>query len=220
MLRGNWDWGFHYSYSNKSQYLPVSGAKRVEEDNSFIAKLITLPEFIELENFIVTTIKPDEDFNIVDISTIEMVTKETPLAVEGVINVNNILTRFLLEDGISTKFNEYLINSNEFIGNFNSIEEYIKQYIKLNILKLYDIDTNEFYSKQNTTLIAANQQSGSNPNTIEFVFLNDQQRFTQGFDLLKSLQINKKDRLILKFSFNKKQGSGSSISPKIKIKFI
>lgn len=220
LLRGNWDWGFHYSYSNKSQYLPVSGAKRVEEDNSFIAKLITLPEFIELENFIVTTIEPDEDFNIVDISTIEMVTKETPLAVEGVINVNNILTRFLLEDGISTKFNEYLINSNEFIGNFNSIEEYIKQYIKLNILKLYDIDTNEFYSKQNTTLIAANQQSGSNPNTIEFVFLNDQQRFTQGFDLLKSLQINKKDRLILKFSFNKKQGSGSSISPKIKIKFI
>jgi hypothetical protein len=85
---------------------------------------------------------------------------------------------------------------------------------------LYDIDTNEFYSKQNTALISTSQQAGSNPNSIEFVFLNDQQRFTQGYNILKSLQINKKDKLILKFSFAKKQGSGLSISPKIKIKFI
>jgi hypothetical protein len=227
LLRGNWDWGFHHRYTNKETSVPVSGALRVEEDDSFLAKLITLPEAIELENFNIEYIDATKEFNTVDISKIEIVAKETPLTVEGVINVNNVLTRHLIEDGIDAKFNEYLINSNQFIGNFNSISDpdilvssYVREYIKLNILKLYDIDTNEFYSKQNTALISTSQQAGSNPNSIEFVFLNDQQRFTQGYNILKSLQINKKDKLILKFSFAKKQGSGLSISPKIKIKFI
>jgi hypothetical protein len=199
----------------------------VEEDDSFLAKLITLPEFIELNDFKIEYIDATQEFNTVDISKIEIVAKETPLAIEGVINVNNVLTRHLIEDGIDSKFNQYLINSNEFIGNFNSISDpdilvssYVREYIKLNILKLYDIDTNEFYSKPNAALVSTNQQAGSNPNSIEFVFLNDQQRFTQGYNILKSLQINKKDKLILKFSFAKKQGSGLSISPKIKIKFI
>ena len=227
LLRGNWDWGFHHRYTNKETSVPVSGALRVEEDDSFLAKLITLPEAIELEDFNIEYIDATQEFNTVDISKIEIVAKETPLTVEGVINVNNVLTRYLIEDGIDAKFNEYLINSNQFIGNFNSISDpdilissYVREYIKLNILKLYDIDTNEFYSKQNTALISTSQQAGSNPNSIEFVFLNDQQRFTQGYNILKSLQINKKDKLILKFSFAKKQGSGLSISPKIKIKFI
>ena len=227
LLRGNWDWGFHHRYTNKETSVPVSGALRVEEDDSFLAKLITLPEAIELEDFNIEYIDATQEFNTVDISKIEIVAKETPLTVEGVINVNNVLTRYLIEDGIDAKFNEYLINSNQFIGNFNSISDpdilvssYVREYIKLNILKLYDIDTNEFYSKQNTALVSTSQQAGSNPNSIEFVFLNDQQRFTQGYNILKSLQINKKDKLILKFSFAKKQGSGLSISPKIKIKFI
>lgn len=227
LLRGNWDWGFHHKYTNKEISSPVSGALRVEEDDSFLAKLITLPEFIELNDFKIEYIDATQEFNTVDISKIEIVAKETPLAIEGVINVNNVLTRHLIEDGIDSKFNQYLINSNEFIGNFNSISDpdilvssYVREYIKLNILKLYDIDTNEFYSKPNAALVSTNQQAGSNPNSIEFVFLNDQQRFTQGYNILKSLQINKKDKLILKFSFAKKQGSGLSISPKIKIKFI
>jgi hypothetical protein len=222
LLKGNWDWGFHHKYSSKNTYSPVSGALRVEEDDSFLAKLINLPETIELTDFILRTpsLKPSEDFNVVDLSTIEIITKETPSSLEGIINVNNVLTRFLIEDGIIAKFNEYLINSNQYIGNFESIEAYVKEYIRINILKLYDIDTNEFYVKQDATITSTNLQSGSNPNSINFVFLNDKQRFTQGYEILKSLQINKRDKLILQFSFTKKPGSGLSVSPKIKIKFI
>jgi hypothetical protein len=228
LLQGNWDWGFHYKYLDKSTYLPVSGARRVEEDDSFIAKLITLPEVIELENFIIgTQLAADQEFNTIDLSKIEIVYRETPLAIEGVINVVNVLTRYLIEDGFSEKFNEYLVNSSEFIGNFNSISDtdvnvssYVREYIRLNILKLYDIETNEFYVKEDASIISANPQANSNPNSISFVSLTDKQRFTQGYNILKSLQINKKDKLMLKFNFAKKQGSGLSISPKIKIKFI
>ena len=85
---------------------------------------------------------------------------------------------------------------------------------------MYDIDINAFYAKEDATLVSNNQQAGANPNAIEFVFLDDKKRFTQGYNILKSLQINKKDKLILQFSFLKKPGTGLSISPKIKIKFI
>jgi hypothetical protein len=223
LLKGNWDWGFHFKYLNKNTYLPVSGALRVEEDIAFISKLIALPENIELDNFIVDPAQ-ESDPRTLDISNSEVIIRETPIAVEGVINLTNVITRFLINDGIAAKFNQYLINSNEFIGNFNSISDldprvtsYVREYIKLNILKLYEIDIIEFYAKSDTSIQSQNE---GNPNSISFINLNDQQRFRQGYTLLKSVQINKQDKLILQFSFSKKQGSGLSISPKIKIKFI
>jgi hypothetical protein len=234
LLKGNWDWGFHHKYSTKSKKDPVSGALRIEEDDSFLAKLINLPEYIELDYFDKNDLSQfyiiDEtmDLDKVDISNRELVIKETPSSLTGIINLNNTLTRFLINDGISVKFNEYLSNTlvdstytyNKYIGNFNNITDYVKQYIKLNILKVYDINVNEFYAKSNASISATNTQSTSNPNGIEFNFLTDSQRFAQGYDILKSVQINKKDKLILKFSFNKQAGSGLSVSPKIKIKFI
>jgi hypothetical protein len=220
LLRGNWDWGFHYKYSNKESFSPVSGAIRVEEDESFIGKVISLPENIELENFNILVLDETQNLSEVDVSKIEIVVKETKDALTGKINVNNVLTRYLIEDGISQKFNEFLINSNEYIGNFNSIEEYVKEYIKLNILKLYEIETNEFYSKESSSLTSSLQKVGANLNSIQFVFLDDQQRFVQGYNIIKSLQINNTDKLILNFTFSKKPGKGLLISPKIKIKFI
>ena len=226
LFKGNWDWGFHYKYSTKSDKLPVSGALRIEEDDSFLAKLIVLPEYIELESFDKTNtnqfyqISENEDLDKVDITNREFIIKDTPDALSGIINLNNTLTRFLIEDGIMSKFNQYLVNSNEYIGNFNSLEDYVKQYIQINILKLYDIDVNEFYAKPNAAVISTNTRGKTNPNGITFEFLNDKDRFTNGYDILKSLQINKKDKLVLKFNFTKKAGSGLIVSPKIKIKFI
>ena len=218
LLRGNWDWGFHYRYSNKSEFTPVSGALRVEEDDSFIAKLISLPETIELEDFEVTTLDKTQELKNVDLDQIELVVKEGQVTVEGYINVNNVLTRHLIEDGISQKFSEFLINSTSYIGNYLTIQQYVEDYIKQNVLKLYDVSTNEFFSKNVKDLISA--VGATNINTIAFYFLNDQERFKQGYALNRALQINNTSRLILKFSFNKKPGSSLAISPKITVKFI
>jgi hypothetical protein len=228
LLKGNWDWGFHLKYSTKSEKLPVAGSLRVEEDESFLAKLVTLPEYIELENFDIDSTVPshylvlgeNDSLDNVNTDLIELAIKETPTTIDGIINVNNLLTRYFIEDGLSTKFNEFLVNSNEYIGNFNSIEDYVKEYIRLNILPLYTIEANEFYYKKNAAATSANDNSNVNPNIIEFIALNDVQRFAQGYTILKSVQINKKDRLILKFTYAKNVSSGISISPKIKIKFI
>ena len=96
---------------------------------------------------------------------------------------------------------------------FNSI----KKWIKINILKLYDVSLVEFYKKRNATLSSNNE---TNTNTINFVFLTDSDRTTLKYLPIKTVNINKSDRLILKFSIKKNFDSGNDISPKIKIKFI
>ena len=218
LLRGNWDWGFHYRYSNKSTFTPVSGALRVEEDDSFVAKLLTLPETIELEDFEVLTLDKTQELKNVDLNQIEMVVKEGQTIVEGYINVNNVLTRYFIEDGITQQFSDFLPNSNTYIGNYLTVQQYVEDYIKQNVLKLYEVSTNEFFSKNVKDLISA--VGASNVNTIAFYFLDDKERFRQGYSLNRALQINNTSRLILKFSFNKKPGSSLAISPKITVKFI
>lgn len=218
LLSSNWDWGFHQKYFNKSSYDKVSGALRVEEDESFLGKILIVPPTIELEQFSITTLTGRARLEDVDLDQVELVVKENQRTVDGFININNVLTSYFITDGIEQKFNEFLVNSNQYIGNFNSIQDYVKEYIRLNTLKLYNVDQVEFYSKRNTSLVST--ESVQNSNLIQFFFLNDQQRFTQGYSLLRSVKINKPDRLIISFSIQKPVDSGLSISPKIKINFI
>ena len=227
LFSGNWDWGFHRKYLNKFESEAVSGALRLEEDDSFISKLITLPETIRVMDFDKSNstqfykIENETlDINTVDISNREIVIKETSTSVDGLINLNNTIIRYLITNGFINKFNEYLIASPEYIGKFNTIEEYAKEYIRINILKLYNIDTNEFYAKSSAAVSTASTVNGANPNGIDFTFISDRDRYVQGYSIMKSLQINKKERLILKFSFAKPAGKGLLISPNIKIKFI
>jgi hypothetical protein len=213
LLQSNWDFGFHYKYSDKSTKKAVPGTLRIEEDDSFISKLINLRDEIELENY---STQIFTDLNQINLDDIELAYVDNPREIEGYINIKNVLTSFLISDGISEKFNEFLVNSVDYIGNNNSIESYIVQYIKLNIIKLYNINGVELYTKS----IGNTSTETGNPNTIEFEFLNDQQRNDLGYTLNRNLQINKTDRFILKFKFNKNFNNGLSISPKVKIKLI
>jgi hypothetical protein len=215
LLGSNWDYGFHYKYSGKNARVPVAGSLRVEEDNCFVSKIINLKESIELEQFSVQIAQTIEEINIDDI---EIAYVQGESSIEGYINVNNVITSYLIGDGIQSKFDQYLVNQPEYIGNYESIEQYTRDYIKINLLKLYEIESVELYTKDDPTLVDPTGETGQN--LIQFEFLNDTQRFDQGFKLNRSSRINKKDRLILKFELNKKLNSGTSVSPKIKIKFI
>ena len=218
LLQGNWDWGFHHLYLNKEEFSPAAGARRVEEDSSFLGKILIVPNEIELEDYQVLTLGADTELESIDLTQIELVVKEKASSIEGFINLNNVITRYFLNDGIAQKFNEFLINSNEYIGNFTNIQEYVIEYIRLNILGLYVIDTTEFYEKRNATLVSST--ISENPNSFDFISLNDQQRFNLGYKLVNNIEINNYDRLILKFSILKPVSAGLNISPKIKIKFI
>jgi hypothetical protein len=213
LLSSNWDYGFHYKYLTKTQKTEVPGTLRIEEDDSFIGKLINLRTEIELEDFQVSEVGSPTGINIDDF---EIVYYNTPTSIAGFVNINKVLTRYLISDGITQKFEEFLVDSNQIIGNFDSIESYVKEYIKVNILKLYETLSVEFYTKTDPSLT----QSGS-VNPVQFVNgLDDKSRFTLGYKLNNNLQINNFDRLVLSFEFNQQVSGGTLISPKIKIKFI
>jgi hypothetical protein len=219
LFNSNWEFGFHHRYADKSTARPVAGSLRVEEDDSFIGKLINLPNEVDLENYDVTLLSELELLENVNLDTIEIVSKETSNGIEGFINLNNILSRYLIDNGISNKFYEYLVNEEQYLGPYESIEDYVKKYIQLNILKLYETKELFFYTKQDRKL-TSELQTPNNSNNIKFISLNDNQRNEQGFFINKNLEINKYERLILRFNFNKSSESGTLVSPKIKMKFI
>jgi len=215
LVTSNWDYGFHYSYSDKSTKSPVSGTLRIEEDDSFISKIINLRDTIELENY---KVNKTDRVELINLDTSEIVYQVDDLTISGKINVKNALISHLIADGIGNKFNEFLIASPEYIGNFENIEDYVIDYINLNIVKLYEIIEIEFYSKDDKTL--EGDSTKTNTNAIEFRMLNDKERLEQGYKLDKNMLINKLDRFTLSFEFAKALNSGKLISPKIKIKFI
>lgn len=217
LMSSNWDWGFHHKYINRNSHVPVSGAIRVEEDESFISKLVILPEEVELEMLDLITLTESETLEDVDLAEIEMVAKETTNSIEGYMNVNNIITNYFIDNGIEDKFNEYLINSTEYIGTYSTIQEYVIDYIKVNLLKLYEVQEVEFYELRDASITSTEE---GNPNTVSFEFLTDADRFELGYSRIKTIGINKPDRLILKYTIQKNFDASVKISPKIKIKFI
>ena len=215
----NWEFGFHYKYLDKSNYEPVAGTLRVEEDDTFVSKLISLPTSIELEDFTVLELGETEDLESVDLQNIEIVSKETDTELSGYININNVLTRFLLEDGIDEKFKEFIVEDVQYIGIFEETDSYVKEYISLNILKLYELLELSFFTKENRAGDSELTRI-SNLNRIEFEFLDDKGRLEEGYKLTKNLEINKLDKFILGYTFKKPYNSGLKVSPKIKINFI
>ncbi len=215
LFNSNWDFGFHHLYTDKSTNKPVSGTLRIEEDYSFIAKIINLRDMIELEEYSIDKVN---DVSKVNLDDYEIVYQDNNSSISGRINVNNVLISYLLQDGISAKFTEFLVDQPGYIGNFETIEDYVKEYIRLNITKLYEIVEVEFYTKEDKTLDEQSLQL--NQNSIEFRLLDDSDRFDQGYKLNRNMEINKLDRFTLGFEFSKSINSGTLVSPKIKIKFI
>ena len=215
LFMSNWDFGFHYDYLTKTDKKPVSGTLRIEEDNSFISKIISLRSDIEIEKYSIDLVDSVESINL---DNYEIVYQENDNNIFGKVNLTNAITSYLLSDGISAKFVEFLKVDPKYIGNFETIEDYVKEYIKLNITKLYEITEIEFYSKEDKTLDEGSTRS--NQNKIEFEFLNDTERFEQGYKLNRNTEINKLDRFTLTFKIAKAVNSGTLVSPKIKIKFI
>lgn len=218
LLGSNWDWGFHHKYTTRKDFHPAPGTKRVEEDANFLSKLVILPSEIELEQFDLTTLTASQTLEDIELDEIEIVAKEETDYVSGYINLNNIITSYFITNGIEAKFNEYLINDTEYLGTYESIQEYVIDYIKLNLLKLYEVEEVEFYEKRNAEITST--EENANPNTISFEFLNDAERSEFGYSRIKTIGINKTDRLILKYKIQKNSGAGVNISPKVKIKFI
>jgi hypothetical protein len=193
---------------------------------SYIAKLIKMPASVYLFNY---------EYNNVSINSLngnysqqEVAYQEDLQTVNGIINLANTAVRFLASTSLSSNLKATFVDANdnpitqneEFLGNL-TIDQYVDQYIRQNLLGLYQIDTIEVWVlnvKNVTSSISGS--SGANPNTVQFVNLTDSQRAAQGYTLLKDVQINKLGDFLLSFSINKPSDSSLSVSLNIKISLI
>lgn len=225
LLSSNWEYGYHHQYLNKSEFKPASGTLRIGEDYSYVSKLVKLPNSIYLQDYEI------EQVNINSLngnySNVELAYQEDKVTVNGIINLANVAVRYLsgtkLADNIKVTFVDVngnpITNSEEFLGNVN-IEEYIQSYISDNLLNLYQIDVVEVWMLNVKSVTSGANVAGNNPNTVQFVNLNDAQRASQGYTLNKSVQINKMGDFLLGFSINKPTNSSLSVSFNIKISLI
>lgn len=226
LLSANWEYGFHFGYSDKISPSPVAGTLRIGEDSCFVTKLINMPPTIELENYQAVEI----DINSLNgnYSIYELIFQEDQTTVNGVINLTNVFTRYVagtvLSDNIKATFvdvnGDPIITDPNVLGDID-IDTYINQYIQANLIGLYKIDSVEVWTKplRNVTSSQSGQQ-GVNPNTVQFVNLSDLQRAQQGFAQNKNVGINKLDDFSLKFNFQKAVDSSIQVSLKVKIKLI
>lgn len=226
LMSSNWDYGFHKKYSDRSSFNDVAGTLRIGEDTSFVSKLVNLPNTIELSSFQIDSLEISLLNNIFD--NYELIYEEGPTDVTGILNLNEIIVNYLanspLKDSILNTFRDVdgniIETSEEFYGNLTK-SEYIKTYVKQNVLNLYKIESIEFFRSTNkgaTSQFA--QVKNSNPNRIDFISLTDSQRSKRGFMVNSNIEINKLSELIIKFKISKPVDSSLLISPKIKIKLI
>lgn len=202
---GDWEFGFHKKYINKDLYSNVAGSLRIEEDDIFVNKVMHLPDPVYLNDY-KPTIVPNAD--IVNVEDYEIAYSEDRTAYYGFINLRNVLVSYLVNDGADAQFKEFLVDNPEYLGKL-TIDEYIEQYMLINIVGLYEIE-----------LVQMHLKTDYDKTGLSFVNLTDYEREELGYRVSKDVSITTKDQLVVNFRINKNIGHGISISPEIKIKLI
>jgi len=208
VLHTSWDYGFHQLYTKSNEYTNVSGALRIEEDDTFINNVIILPDVVNLTQFDSELV---DDITLIDMSDKNIVYQIADSIVTGKINIENVFIDKLIDLGIGKSFDEYLKvdnNQSEFIGNL-TLDEYIKLYTKINVLPIYDVFDIDVY------LNKINSLNKFSINNMDFDFIDKSLYVNE-----KDIQINKDSKYILNFRYNQKVNHNSELNFTIKIKLI
>ena len=220
-LSSSWDLGYHYEYSTKRDKIAVAGTKRITEDYSFLSKLINLPTDILVEPSQFIEI-PQALFEESDISfserPVDAVYSVYQNDIRLKINFSRLLSKTILEKGLSSQFNNFfkdqnsniIQNDSQLIGNL-TLEQYKIQYCENNLVRLFQLDAVEFFYSPDYSL---------SDNTVSFTQIDYAELQSSGYSQVRSIQINNPKSKILTFSIPRNTSSGISIVPKLKIKYI
>lgn len=216
-LSSSWDYNYHFESLNKSESIGVAGSKRVVEDYSFISKLLNLPNEFIIEDY--TSIELSQNlFNTSQATEADIVYANYPEQVKFKINKSALITKHLSNNGLRAEFQKFfkyddgsqIISDPDFLGEL-TFEEFLSQYCLLNLIKLYRIDSFEFYELDDRTIQG---------NLVEFTQVGYNSLNNLGYDLIKNIRINNTKSSVVEGSILLKPNTGVKLVPKIKIKFI
>ena len=107
-----------------------------------------------------------------------------------------MLRRFLLNAGIKQVFIDNMI-SDFGVGNPDSIDDDVNQYIELNVAPLYQGTVFNLFVKKNGSETA----SQMNPNFMVRGDIANQEKFKEGFFLNKDFKLTRLQNLVFTFEF-------------------
>ena len=224
-LSSSWDFNYHRLYTNKNTYSLIPGSRRITEDYSFVSKLINLPMSITAESFNAVKLSifnfemndatfkqfnPNGQF-------VDFIYAIYPNEIRFKINLELLISRALIINGLRYQFNNFFIDGNTILTNDSLVfgtltqDQYLLAYCKDNLFKLYKLYQAEFYIKSNGGLI----------NSVDFSQVSYADLASNGYTLdLNNIQINNTGSAILTGSIPAGQSTGFSVVPKLKINYI
>ena len=215
VLASSWDKGYHWNYSSKSARTPIFGTRRITEDYSFVSKLVNAPESVYLEEFTIAEVTQAQLRNPEQTAMIEFApySKNVRFRVDV---AQSIATNFK-NMGLLAEFQKFFQDSNGPISTNNdllgqiTLDQYVEQYSKQNLQRLYKIDEIQVWQKIDKTI----------PNgTVIIEEKTIDELVAEGYSLTRSVRINNQNSTRIEGAIEKSLNSGSRVSFRIKIKFI
>jgi hypothetical protein len=217
VLSSSWDYNYHFEYSQKNSFSRIPGSRRVTEDYSFVSKLINVPSGFTIESF--TSL----EVNNANFLTSTATNANLEYSIFGnelrfKFNITDLITKHLSDNGLRAEFQKFfkddsgnqISKSIEFLGDL-TFEQYLSQYCSANLIKLYSIESFEFYSLNDSTIPS---------NLVNFIQLDYDLLGDLGYLLVRNVKINNTKSNLVEGSILIKPNTGVKLVPKIKIKFI
>ena len=212
-------------YTNKNTYTLVPGSRRITEDYSFVSKLINLPMSLTAESFNAVQVTT-KNFEITDAQfkqltingqAVDIIYATYQNEIKIKINLELLISKALITNGLRFQFNKFFKDGNTILTTDSLVfgtltqEQYLLNYCKDNLSKLYTLDVAEFYTRSNGGLI----------NSVNFSQVSYNNLVSNGYTLdSNNIQINNTGSAILTGSIRAGQATGFSVVPKLKIKYI
>lgn len=217
ILSSSWDYGYHFEYSDKTNFAKIPGSRRVTEDYSFVSKLINLPNSFIVSDFTSSQLD-NQQFILSNATSANLVYSIFGGEIRFKINVSDLITKQLSNNGIRSEFEKFfkdesglpILTNKEFLGDL-TFEQYLSQYCETNLVKLFQIEAFEFYELDDSTI------SG---NLVQFLSLDYDSLSELGYTQVRNVKINNTKSNVVEGSILIKPNTGVKIVPKIKIKFI
>ena len=235
-LSSSWDFNYHQVYTNKNTYTLVPGSRRITEDYSFVSKLINLPMSLTAESFNAVQVTT-KNFEITDAQfkqltingqAVDIIYATYQNEIKIKINLELIISKALITNGLRFQFNKFFKDGNTILTTdplvFGTLtqEQYLLNYCKANLSKLYTLATAEFYNKPISSPII--NDTFAQTKFINFSQVSYANLISNGYVLDSNfIQINNTGSAILTGSIptNLIPGSsGFSVVPKLKINYI
>lgn len=150
IFESTWDPGFYREYTSPIAFISLPGTRNMKEEKSFFgSKAMKTPQSINSQKQLVyPTSLPDVlNINYDNIPDFEIFWEETEGEIRGTILMDRILIRYFLEDGAKQTFQSFIVPEFGF-GSLSTVDDDFNEYMKQNILPIYQSQNNGTYLKK------------------------------------------------------------------------